>query len=190
MSIEQIFQGEFAEGHLEVSDKLISEFEKEFGGPLPIEYKDFLKKYGSSFVSASINIEEPNPFGGGTIVDFFYGFNKDKESYDIRDQNEMAQASPFAVPIAGNLFGGQFLMLCQGEDAGKVLFFDIEQRALWPDEQFYEMFENLSPEIETYLEQRRNGEIPEKEEGYESFYLVGSSLDDFLEKLEKVDYDE
>ena len=65
-------------------------------------------------------------------------------------------------------------------DFGSIYFLDYQQRECWDDEQFYSMFENLAPDIEGYLDRRRNGLVPEQDVEMSSVFVVAASVDDFL----------
>ena len=183
MGLGSSLKCEHVEGKLKVTDALLSEFESKFGNVLPKEYKGFLKEYGSSFINGCISIKEPNPFGGSTIVDSIYGFNENSYSCDLREENETADGAPTLLPIAGNLFGGQFFLFCSGENLGEIFYWDIEQRASWPESKFYNMHENLSPAIEDYLIKRKNNRIPSKSEEYQDLYLVSENIKEFVTNL-------
>ncbi|MEM8866289.1 MAG: SMI1/KNR4 family protein [Planctomycetota bacterium] len=99
---------------LPATDSRIVELEKHIGVELPSEYRDFLSRFGGSWVKGIAPISEPTPFGDATI-ESFYGFIDGKpRSCDLKFQSDLAQGAPVAIPIAGGAFGCQTFII--GDD--------------------------------------------------------------------------
>ena len=175
-------------GRHEAPKKLASQFEKRFGLTLPAVYRDFLVCCGACQGYATFPIEEPCPCGPSGVLEKFFGFMASAKAYDdIRSETDLTGGAPGVIPIAAGAFGSLVFLKCKGSDAGAVYFYDADQRSLWTDERFLKSFSNLSPDIREYLRKRRLGELPAKPEGYESFYRVAGSFQQFLESCEKSD---
>lgn len=159
----------------------INNFETRFECRLPQVFKDFLFKYGDAFVQTSISILEPNPLADEVVLDFFFGFGEDE---NITENTDIADGFPVAIPFAGDMMGNWFyLYLGHSQKESKVFFHDNQQRFYWSDEEFYSRFENIAPEIESYLTKRRAGQLPEKEEKFDNFYVLSETFEDFLQNL-------
>jgi hypothetical protein len=172
-------------GRMPLSQQLVLDYAKEFRLDLPKSYADFLAAHGGLWISATCPIQEPCPCGTATCIQSFYGFmTPDRKNADIRWQTKLLHGAPAIIPIADGPFGSMLCLKCEGDDYGAVYLFDGEQRCFWPDEQFHRMFENLAPEIAEYLELRERGELPEKPPGYENFYRVADSFEEFLQSCQ------
>jgi hypothetical protein len=171
---------------LPVTEEFVAEFEQEYRLRLPAEYREFLLAFGGWTGSATCDfLEKPTPLGKGAWIDLFYGrMVPDYEVYDIRWATDSIGDAPTFVAVAsGGMNGCMVAVRCGGPDDGHVYFFDRDQRSLWPDEEFHQMFPNLSPSIIEYLERRRAGGLSPKPEGYECYYLLGRGFNEFIARL-------
>lgn len=169
----------------------INDFQTEFECILPENFINFLKQYSGSYLNAEIDILEPNPFGNTVGIETIFGFSNDNRFDDIRENTRIGDGFPIAIPFASDYSGNWFyLYLGHKNEESRVLFFDIQNRYYWSDEEFNSMFENLAPEITEYLEKRKKGLIPEKKEAFNNFYLVGQTFDDFIKNLRAENYDD
>jgi hypothetical protein len=179
-----------ADWQLPVTEEFVSEFEREYGLRLPSEYRAFLLEFGGWVGSATCDfLEQPTPLGDGAWIDLFYGrMVPEYEVYDIRWATDSVGGAPALIAVAsGGMNGCMAVVRCGGPDDGHVYFFDCDQRSLWPDEEFRQMFPALDPLIEQYLAQRRAGQLPPKPEGYESLYLLARGFNEFIERLVPTD---
>lgn len=144
-------------------------------GTLPSDYKAFIRAGDFSRIpgpdGVSFSLLEPDPFGGGGVLEFFLEPNPREIGYFEDVQMLVIGSNTFDYPVCMSL---------QEECRGSLYYYDHEQRALRDDAWFRMMFENLAPSIERYLEQRREGNVPPKAEGMESFYKIAESFSDFL----------
>ena len=175
-----------ADWQLPVTEEFVVEFEREAGLRLPAEYRDFLLAFGGWRGSATCGFLEPwTPLGSEAWIDLFYGrMIPEYEVYDIRWATEAVGGAPdFAAVASGGMNGCRVVVRCGGPDDGFVYFLDADQRSLWPDEDFRRMFPALDPLIEDYLIRRREGELPDKPEGYESLYVLARGFNEFIARL-------
>ncbi len=187
ISIDRILRIESSE----VFKNYIREFEMEFNCTLPVNFINFLKQYSGCYLDAEIDILEPNPFGNTVGIETIFGFSDDNTFEDIRENTRIGDGFPTAIPFASDFFGNWFYLYLGHENLkSKVLFFDIQSRYYWSDREFNNMFENLNPKIVEYLEKRKNGLIPKKEEKFNNFYLVGQTFEEFIKNLRPDNYDE
>jgi hypothetical protein len=171
--------------------KYINGFEKEFKCKLPPDFIDFLQKYGGSHLSAAIEILEPNPFGNRVNIDTIFRFSNDEALDELRENTIIGDGFPVAIPFADDLNGNWFYLYLGHENTeSKVFFFDIQNRFYWSDEQFHHMFENLAPEIVSFLDKRKKNLIPKKKDAFNNFYLVGETMAQFMGNLIPVEYDD
>ena len=92
--------------------------------------------------------------------------------------------------IGDNLFGYPTYICLREPRVGHVFYYDIQQRSHWEDEQFSRMFESLDEDIKEYLRLRSDGKLPQKENGFESFYHVASSFTEFQNLLRDEEIEE
>ena len=177
------------ENSLLITEELIIEFEQEFECKLPSLFISFLKEYASKSLNATIKLLEPNPLANWACPEMIFGFFEDREDlYDIRDNTQLADGWPAAIPFAADGFDNWFyLFLGQNNSLDEVYFYDIQNRASWTDDQFDTNFPNLHPEINQYLQMRARGELPQKEDKFQHFYLVSNSFSGFLKNLRPID---
>lgn len=142
------------------SDRL-KEFEHKFEMTLPNDYRDFLLTYNGGY-------PEPDGFwiqgmdGNGSLVDRFLGIHGGEHD-NLLGYLEIykERIPPNFLPIAHDPGGNLICMSVEGEDKGKIYFWDHEEEAD-PDQ----------------------GETA----GYQNVYLIADSFTDFFENL--IDFDE
>jgi hypothetical protein len=157
-----------ASGQLPVTEQFVTELERAYGLRLPAEYRTFLQECGGWVGSATCEfIEQYTPFPSGAWIDMFSGrMVSEHEVYDVRWTTDSVGDAPSFVAVAsGGANGCMVVVRCGGVDDGCVYFFDRDQRSLWADDQFRQMFPDLDPLIVKYLELRRAGQLPLKAEG-------------------------
>jgi len=170
----------------ERSEELLRQFEHTFKLKLPADYRCFLEVFGNclSLHGAVVPLPGPSPLGSEVCIDSFLGFkNQDEPGTDLRWLTEIADCAPAAVPIADDLFGNTYYLMCAGKQKGTVLFNDHDGRADWPDDEFHRMFDALAPEIRRYLELRAKGEVRPDPVFPPHFYRVAASFSELLERI-------
>ncbi len=166
------------------SEELVSNFEKQFGLVLPVDYRAFLVLHGGVIGTARCRFQEPTPCGFETCIDSFYGFTSPDRRDNVTDSTQLISGAPDIVDIGGNLIGSMFWLRCTGRDEGNVYMHDHEGRFGWTDEMFHESFPNLSPVVQHYLDLRREGKLPQKRKGYEHVYRLARNFGEFVDHLE------
>lgn len=173
---------------LQPTSSRIQEFEEHIGAKLPDDYRLFLTKFAGVSVSATCPIREPSPCGDEATIDLFYGFMPEEKGYNsLAENSDDADGAPVVIPIAGGAFGSQIYLILSGRLSGTVCFYDAQQRFFWTDAKFHSMFSNLAPNIEKYLELRKNDQLPRKPNGMENFYVIADSFTDFIESMKYSD---
>ncbi len=167
------------------TEELITSFENEFDVKLPADYRAFLKVHGGKIGEATCKFKEPTPMGSDSLINTFYGFS-DASYEDIISMTDLIDGYPVVIAIGSDGLGSMFWLMCQGPSTGAVLLHDHENRSSWSDEKFYSMFSNLAPEIKDYLEMRKSGVLPHKDEGLEDIYKVANSFTEFINNLEEI----
>ena len=164
-------------------DTLLKELE-ECVGELPNDYKQFIRDGDFSRVpgeeGVSFDALEPTPFGGG-VLEFF--LDPDPQGMAYFEDAEM-------LAIGSNGFDYPTCISLGKADRGSIYYYDHQQRALWPDEQFRSMFSNLAPGIESYLAQRKAGTLPSKPEELTCFFKIANNFSEFLERCEPMPAEE
>lgn len=181
-----------AEWQLPVTKSFITDFERQYQLKLPAEYRTFLLGFGGWTGCATCDfLEQSTPCGKGAMIDLFYGhMPSEREVYDIRWATEFLGAGPHFVTVAaGGMDGCVVVVRCGGPDDGHVYFLDADQRSLWTDKQFRDMFPGLADSIKEYLKLRKAKKLPPKPDGYESLYLLARGFNEFVERLQPVDWD-
>ena len=109
-----------------LSEKALLDFERTLGHPLPIDYREFLSRYG--FVhGAGVAFPEygqpAKPCGG---VEVFLGVKSD-DGYDIMDTKEglSGRLPDNLLPIADSP-GGQICLALMGIDTGTIFWWGLE----------------------------------------------------------------
>lgn len=181
-----------AEWQLPVTERFVADFEQQYQLKLPAEYRAFLLEFGGWTGSATCDfVDQPTPNGDGCWVDLFYGhMPKEYEVYDVRWATESLGGGAHFVTVAGGGMDGCVVVLrCGGPDDGHVYFLDADQRSLWTDKQFRDMFPGLADNIKEYLRLRKAKKLPAKPEGYENLYLLARGLNEFVERLKPIDWE-
>ena len=157
---------------------MIKEIELLIGKKLPSALKDYFQS--SKCGGYSFPLKEPTPFGDGIIEDMFL-----LNSEDLKDDEFFEMGMMW---MGENVFGDGLFFSFREKDFASIYYFEHDNRCFWKDELFYETFPNLSDGIVKYLQKRRDGEVPEKEEGYENFYLISDSFEEFISLVEVLEY--
>lgn len=160
------------------SEELVREFERRFELRLPGDYRSFLARYGGAYGNADCPILEPTPFGTSTTITGFYGFDDD----EIGKMTELIEGAPIVSALGSECAGRMFWLYCAEPYFGHVFVCDHYGRSSWSDDDFFK-WPNLHPEIRTYLDLRRAGQLPRKAAGFEDVYLVARSFTDFVDSL-------
>ena len=152
------------------------DIEELIGTKLPDDYRAFLSGHAESHfdVSKHYPITEKTPFGDTAVLDELATL-KDFEKDGVNGFQDVSM-----LIIGSNLFGYPTCLCLSPERFGHIFYYDIQQRSLWEEDQFYSMFENLADEIKDYLKMRSDGKLPQKEEGFESFYHAANSFTEFM----------
>lgn len=181
-----------AKSQLPVTKRFVVEFEQKYQLKLPAEYRAFVLELGGWTGSATCDfLENPTPLGGGAWVDFFNGHMPDAGDVgDLRWATESVGGAPSFVCVAEAGMNGCVVVLrCGGPDDGHVYFLDADQRSLWTDKHFSDMFPGLADNIKEYLRLRTAKKLPAKPEGYENLYLLARGFNEFVERLKPVDWE-
>lgn len=171
----------------EPSPELVLSLEDHIGTDLPTDYRSFVLEYGGVWARALAPIQEITPCGQHATIECFYGFMTGKpRAFDLKWQCDLAEGAPVAIPIAAGAFSSQIFLFTSDQERlgvkrGATYFWDGDNRSSWPDETFYSSFEDLSPELERYLELRRNGQLPQKPDALSDFYIIADTFTSFLE---------
>jgi hypothetical protein len=172
---------------IEPSLQLMENYEREFGLALPADYREFLASYGGVFLRAEYPFAESTPFGQTGMIDHFFGFvpagNRADEFRGVHWNTRLIEGAPHVVAIGSDLMGGMTWLKCTDGDAGSVYYHDPYRRWTWSDAEFYGHFPNLHPEVQRYLELRRDNLLPTKRRGYQNVYLIGRSFSEFIALL-------
>lgn len=157
----------------------VEDIEERVGTKLPDDYRAFLSGHAESQFSVSQRypLSERTPFGEFAILDELATL-KDFEKDGVNGFQDVSM-----LIIGNNLFGYPTCLCLSAPRFGHVFYYDIQQRSLWEDDRFYSMFESLADTIKDYLRMRSNEELPEKEEGFESFYHAANSFTEFQSLL-------
>lgn len=175
---------EMPEGCPPPSERLVQDYEQEFGLHLPLDYRGFLGTHGGALVNAACPFKEPTPLGCSVLVTQFYGFMpQDRQSADVRWNTRLIGGTPDVAAIACDSMGGMFWLNCAGPDLGCVYYHDAQQRESWTEDQFRRCFPRLDESIEDYLTLRRRGALPKKRPGYDSIYLVALSFSEWIRSM-------
>jgi hypothetical protein len=166
-------------GHTLPSETLVRQFEERFDLDLPADFRSFLVHHGGKRGDAVCPMLEPTPFGDSTVITGFYGFHKD----EIVKRTDLIEGAPEIIALGDECLGRMFWLFCTEPDLGYVYVRDHYGRSSWSDEEFLR-WPHLAPEIHHYLALRREGRLPEKEEGFEDVYLVARSFTEFIDSLQ------
>ena len=156
----------------------VQTLENQIGKRLPGDYRKYLSD-GIFRLNGTHRypISERTPFGEQGVI------------YRLLTLDDFANDGINGFPdemmliIGDNLFGYPTCICLNELRFGHVFYYDFEQRAFWPKEQFDSMFSILADEIAQYIRDRDAGLLPPKETGLESFYHAADSFSEFLTKL-------
>jgi cell wall assembly regulator SMI1 len=140
-----------------VAEKRLSNFEREIGATLPIEYRQFLLNFnGGSPAPDNVDIEgmPESP----TDVQEFFGIGASDESSDLSWNKETfsdripTQMLPIACDSGGNLF----CLSLANEDSGKVIYVDLQFIGEQKQQvSFYEVAENFNAFLDKIREEEK-----------------------------------
>ena len=171
--------------------ELVARLEWRLRLSLPSDYREFLAQHGGATLDAICEFQEPTPFEQTARFTQFFGFMPEEhELRDVEWNTDLIDGAPDVVAIAQDPYGGMYWLKCSGDDTGHVFYNDPDGRCSWTDEQFYQSFSNLAPEIERYLQLRREGLLPKKRNGYGNVYLVARSFTALLQSLSPYSFDD
>ena len=158
----------------------LDELEKSIGSKLPDDYREFLESHRESQLPCTklFPFTEKTPIGEKGVLDELLTLD------DLGSDRPVWIEDVGMLIIGDNLFGYPTYVCLKKPRVGHIFYFDLQQRSLWEDEQFYRMFENLADGIKDYLRMRSEGILPHKQEGFESFYHVANSFSEFQELLQ------
>mgnify|MGYP000660448359 CR=1 FL=1 len=160
--------------------------EKLLGLSLPEDYKLFLTSHTKSGFDgdATYPLKEITPLGDSAVIDLLH------TAEEIIKSEYFGFSSPRMLFIGDNLFGSSTCLCLEEDRFGHVYYYDIGGRSSWDDDTFRSMFPNLAPELKNYLETRRVGELPQKDEAFANFYLSATSFTDFYESIVIQDFED
>jgi len=137
-----------------LTEKRLSNFERELGATLPIEYRQFLLKFnGGSPFPDTVEIKGM-PESPTDVLEFF-GVDAFDESSDLMwNKDTFSDRVPAQMlPIACDSGGGLFCLLLAGEDSGKVFYVDLQfVGGMKQQVAFYEVAENFHAFLEKIRE--------------------------------------
>ena len=163
----------------------VQALETQIGKRLPDDYRNHLSD-GSFRLNGThwYSISERTPFGEKGGIDRLLTLD------DFANDGINGFSDEMMLIIGDNLFGYATCICLNDARFGHVFYYDFEQRAFWPKEQFQAMFSNLADSISQYISDRDAGLLPQKELGLACFYHTANSFSDFLAKLEVEDAEE
>ena len=160
-----------------------SRIEERVGVGLPPDYRRFLLSVGENWGCGELPFRETTPRGEDHEIMCFHSAG---EVEDLLDS--MITPRNMLTIGVGNFAAYTCLSIC-GLDRGYVYALDGEFRAYMNDEEFWERYPNLAPEIQEYLRIRAADELSAKPAGYENVYLLAESFEEFLIALRPCDDD-
>lgn len=169
--------------------------EEEVGGPLPSDYRTFLRGYGWTGFSDAMRfpVVEAGPFGASAEVSSFLGFSSEirRDLAYLVSEAYAGQLPEGTIPIASDGRGNLVLLSVVGPSKDRVWFWDRECRGL--DHVIDEMVTDLEAEGQDTLDmdeneilQRWERLFPERRtrpHGFGNVYLAADSFVAFLESL-------
>jgi len=158
-----------------------ADLEQRIGMKLPDDYRQFLEHHRDAFLPATqvFPFTEKTPFGETGMLD-------ELKTLDCFNEDGIHLFEDVCMLIIGNnLLGYPTCLSLRPSSRGQVFYYDLQQRAFWPDSQFHSMFENLADSVKDYLEARSLGHLVSKEAGMESFYHVTDSFTAFQAMLQE-----
>ena len=164
----------------------IEELEKSIGSRLPDDYRGFLSAHDDSQLSCTqlFPFTEKTPFGDEGVLDELLTLE------DLGSDRPVWIDDVGMLIIGDNLFGYPTYICLREPRVGHIFYYDIQQRSLWEDDQFDRMFENLADGIKEYLSMRSEARLPQKEDGFESFYHVANTFSEFQNLLRDEEIEE
>ena len=164
-------------------EKKIELFERKYSVLLPIQYRIFLKRYNGGFTpETKVHVKRFSE-----IVDAFYGVgNAEWKIEGIFRLSEWIEKG--WLPIAYNGWGDYFAIGLNGEDEGKIYYFDYQRgyrkKFLADDlKQFFEYCKSgeIDPDVYLTIEER---EVDLRANGMEE-YITDGLKEAWQEEIDK-----
>ena len=164
----------------------IEELENSIGSRLPDDYRSFLAAHDDSQLPCTqlFPFTEKTPFGDEGVLDELLTLE------DLGSDRPVWIDDVGMLIIGDNLFGYPTYICLKAPRVGHIFYYYIQQRSLWEDDEFHRMFDNLADGIREYLRMRSDGRLPQKEDGFESFYHVANSFSEFQNVLRDEEIEE
>ena len=156
----------------------IEAIEHATGVLLPGSYRRFLAICGGWWGDIVCPCMEPTPFGNEHWINGFH------DAGEVRRLLTSMITPRNMVTIGWGHFAKYTCLSIAGIDRGAVYALDGEFRVYWSDEEFHERFNAMGDDIREYLERRRDSELPEKPDAYDSLYLLADNFDEFLSRCQ------
>jgi hypothetical protein len=173
----------------DATDEDFERLEAAMGGPLPVEYKEFVRECGGIAVEHAHVVVEDG--GVRRDIEVFYGFGEPKYGFDLHGKLErFSDRLPKGMlPIGTDTHGNLSVLVVVGADAGTILFWehdgprDIETAPEWLRSRLdAEVTRRGRPGTAADLVERWNeirGALP----WWECFYLAAPSFDALISAL-------
>lgn len=170
-------------------------FEEELAGPLPHDYRGFLRSYGWTGFAREMRfpLDEASPWGSSAEVCCFFGFSSEvtRDLGYLTTETYGGLLPNDTIPIGCDGNGSLLLLSFAGPSRGKVWFWDRECRGL--DDEIDEMVAALEDRGVDTLELDEHGILRRWEElfpdrrwrpaGFANVYAVADSFTGFLRSL-------
>lgn len=98
---------------LDPTPEMIRGFEERFGLSLPNDYRTFIACHGANHVSAAVL---------DTYLTSFFGFLDDVKGCDLTWAMTVCEGYGICVPVADNMTGAWFYLMCSGQNRGRVMW--------------------------------------------------------------------
>jgi hypothetical protein len=135
----------------DLSEEELAAFEMDKNVQLPEDYRNFMLRYnGGQPVPKSFNFPESE---SGSSVGVFYPIKKDgTNSLQFVMQQFEGRVPEELLPVAGDMFGNQICLGLEGENRGKVFFWDHEMEPLEGGEPDYANIRLLASTFDEFLD--------------------------------------
>jgi hypothetical protein len=149
-----------------VAEEELNAIETALGVALPGDYREFVQKFGTSAFGALVQFQ---PIEGEVgPLSHFYGSKSAGSNSLMRNVEKYQGRMPETmIPIADDGGGNQICLGIDGEDQGKVYYWDHHNE--WDEED--------------YLEEHGKPMPPEVK--FQNVHLIAESFEDFIQRLEK-----
>jgi hypothetical protein len=146
-----------------LSEAEVNLIEKTLGLSLPSDYREFLLSYGSSSFG---NLVEFQTEAGKIPFSHFYGSKDGKQDLGKRIKTYQGRMPETLIPIADDGGGNQICIGMNGNEKGKIYYWDHDNE--WDSEDYYE----------------KHGIQMPSELKFQNVILVANSFENFLLMLE------